>query len=125
MRKGPANQRKLTGISTVEFPSKVQRDTCLNAMKGGIVLFEGVAAITAVPAKTKKQLHRNWAVNCALEMVQKEQVSGCTKVVAANWAVNAHRGHRTITIDGVIAFEQLSADVAGHFKNACAHLTLP
>ena len=61
----------MTQISTVEFPSKGLRDNCLKILnEGKAVLFVVSEPIEALPAKTKKQLRRNWAMNCALEMLQ-------------------------------------------------------
>ena len=66
IRKGPANNRILTSVAVVEFTTKHVRDHVLHtANTNNYILFEGSNEIKMKPAKTKRQMHRNWATNAA------------------------------------------------------------
>ena len=112
--KGTWQDRKLTSISLVEFPSKKARDDAVHAIKqGSWSLLEGSEPIRFGFAKTKKQLSRNYCVKKAVELLKRDQrTSG--KEVAEEWK-HAEKGKRTVSVAGQICFLQNASDTCGRF----------
>ena len=109
----------------MEFASKNVRDAVLKRInERPLAVFDGSNALKIKPAKSKKQMHRNWTVNKARDLV-KASSEAQGKTVTEDWQVGGNRGKRQILVDGIVAFEQLPVDPAGIFKGAFSYLKLP
>ena len=125
IRSGPPQNRKFTGVSLLEFSNTAERDDAMRLIEHKkCVLFDGSSEIKIRFAKTRKQMRRNWAMNKALELLKAEPLA-TNKQVEADWKVAGNRGHRSVKVDGVVAFDQNASDLSGDFKNNFVHLALP
>ena len=119
--KGKYNERKLAGVSLMQFPSKTDRDAALRLIKDShLVLTDQGVNLRFDYAKTKRQLNRNFCVNKALEMIKRDAFAK-DKKVEAEWK-HSEKGKRSITVDGQDVFLQLSSDMSGRFLEPVAHL---
>ena len=89
-----------------------------------MVLSDGDSVLKIRPAKTKKQQHRNWAVNKAIELIKADPKSANAQQ-EVNWQVGGKRSHQQIKVNGQVVFEQCPSDYAGNFLGAFQHLFLP
>ena len=119
--KGKWNERVLGGISLVEFPTKKDRDDALQRIKSGnLSLMDGGETIRFAFAKTKKQLHRNFCVKKAVELLKQDSRSRGKEVVD-EWKC-AEKGKRTVSVEGQVCFVQNASDMSGRFLEPYAHL---
>ena len=72
--KGPANDKKLGQVALVHFSSKSTKDSTLKLIIDQKLEFkDSTGHVCKIDhAKTKRQLHRNWAVRKAEELLKKE-----------------------------------------------------
>ena len=123
--KGPAGSRKLSPVSLVVFDSLAQKEAALKEINTRNLRMVGENGDVVVRfAKTKRQMHRNWAVNKAAELIQADART-TTKTVTINWKTGTDKGKRQVQVDHVTMFEQNADDASGRFLGDYKHLFLP
>ena len=113
---GPKGERKLSDITIVEFTSRAIREEVLaasSAVQQYLVDTQG-GKLNFTRAKSSIQLQRNSALKQALSKIQKHP-SCQGKAPVINWQIEGTRD-RTVTIDGVICFDQKIDDIIGTYK---------
>ena len=119
--KGKWNERKLAGVSLLEFPSKSIRDDTLRLIKSNnLFLAESNKNVRFDYAKTKRQLHRNACVHKACDMLKQDE-KGKGQSVVVDWK-NPEKGKRTVSVAGTVAFIQAKSDMSGRFVSPFDHL---
>ena len=118
--KGTVKDRKLTGIAYAEFSDSDLRNTILKQVKNkNLTCSYNGASIMVKPALSQLIRDRIWSVNTAFELVQKH---------AAATGKNVEKrkdGKRGIFVEGVLAFDQSTANGIGCFAGAFTDLDLP
>jgi len=74
-------------------------------------------------AKSKRQLQRNWSINQAKRLLDKED-GAKGKQVTIEWKVGNDKSLRRVKVGEDIAFQQYSDDLSGSFMSAFSHLSL-
>ena len=102
--KGPAGERKLTSTSLIVFSTRPQRDAALNAVSSDSLGFSGSnSEVKFKPARTKRQMHRAWAVNKAKDLLEADPLSK-DKEVTINWKAGTSNDKVTVRSLSIMLF---------------------
>jgi len=120
--KGPPGQRVVSGMSVVELSSRQAREEALKALTNdSSKLGNGPGTVQVGRAKTSMQLKRNGCLTKAADVLKKcNQNKG--KSIQICWKVEGSKD-RQVQLDGQVAFQQSSTDLAGRFTAPFERLT--
>ena len=112
---GPKDNRKLTGVSIIEFSSRDVREGLLQKLQGAnsIIKTQGFDNLTVARAKTALQKKRNDALHRARDVLSKDARCN-SKSVTIEWQISNSKD-RAVKVDGVPAFIQKVSDFSGEF----------
>ena len=122
--KGPRNNRTLTDMAILEFPSKQMRDSCFKEVKEqSLTFFDTDAPIDFGFAKTKKQIRLDSCLYRAKDMIKTDDLAKSKNVEVVRH-VNNDKSKRVVHVDGNQVFLQDAGDATGRFLVPFGHLFL-
>ena len=122
--KGKFTDRKISGISIVQFASRqVRNDILQDIQNRNLPLQDSSSNIKFAYAKTKRQLRRNWCINQAKRVLEKDS-STQNKQIHIEWKVGNDKSKRLVKVGDDVAFQQSGDDLSGSFSAAFSHLSL-
>ena len=115
--------RSITKVATCEFANRSTRDYVLSQIKEKNVPCKEIDGneFRVQNAKTRRQISRNWAVNKAKELLERDSRSQ-GKSVEIDWKDPAAKNKRSVSANGQQAFVQNEDDFCGRFLEPYSHL---